>query len=548
MSKKPGIVERILGLLKSGLSQSAISNELGVPRSKVQSVSDDELGVDPASFKNLTLDDIRAIQVAEDTNAALAEKYNVSPKVISRAKKVVIDDTHSNKVSAVGDLKVSEVKEDGTKTAPPIDLEVGGFADVSNTVGNMIRGRKVYLGLYDEDLDMYLCAAHHTNKRLAKGAPFIVSYVQGKDLTPCDETDHNGEFHTHQLELLASVFHNTVKEKNDNIQFTVKGQAYILTSPYTQPDHNEPGQAQFINVATLVAEYFDIGAITAVVDVSVDPVTEDGEKKEVKTSSKLKKVALDDKYKDVSVMFLPTQVIVARGGQPRTIDTSHQSYGAIVDALVEKDYDKAFGLMDPKETITKFTGGRITFDGRRVTWDGFEVNHPTLVKRVSHLALKGDRTNLERFTRFMDKLFENPSAALIPRVFDFMVYADVEVDDDGDLIVYKSVQQNYTDRHSGKVQNAPGTVVRMPRSFVNDNQQDLCSYGLHVCSLTYLRAKFGGAGQRVVRCKLNPKDIVSITTDFNDSKIRCCEYYVIDDITAEYNRRYKKIDMEGFYK
>lgn len=554
MSKKPGIVGRIIALLKEGLSQSAISKELGVPRSKIQSVSDEELGVDPGSFKNLSLDDIITIQASEETNTALADRFNVNPKVIARAKKATIN-VQDKGVTSVGEHVAGKgiIDKDTSDNADiPVELEVGGFARVSNTVGNIIHGRIAYLAHYDEVLNMYLAFAHHTNRRVSKGAPWIVSYVKAEDLSPLGHDSYCNEFSESNLTEMASITQYTLVEKDDRVEFTnAKGNIYILVKPFVQPEFTQPGYAEFKSLSDQENVCFDIGAITLVTHPDDKggngEIREVAPEVEVKTSQQLKTVELDNKYADVSVMFLPTQVIVAQGGVPRTIDTSHKSYGAIVDALVDKDYEKAFGLMDPKETITKFTGGRIVFDGKKITWDGFEINHKSLIKRVSKMALAGDRENLTRFTKFMDKLFENPSANLVTRVFDFMVFADIEVDDDGDIIVYKSVNQNYTDQRTGKVQNNPGTTVRMPRSFVNDNQADLCSYGLHVCSLTYLRAQFGSTAQRVVRCKLNPRDIVSITSDFKNSKIRCCEYYVIDDITTTYNRKYKQIDMVGFY-
>ena len=54
-----------------------------------------------------------------------------------------------------------------------------------------------------------------------------------------------------------------------------------------------------------------------------------------------------------------------------------------------------------------------------------------------------------------------------------------------------------------------------------------CSYGLHFCSEGYLR-HFGG--DRVVILKINPRDVVSIPTDYNNTKGRCCRYEVIGEV------------------
>ena len=65
------------------------------------------------------------------------------------------------------------------------------------------------------------------------------------------------------------------------------------------------------------------------------------------------------------------------------------------------------------------------------------------------------------------------------------------------------------------------------RSQVNDNPNQTCSTGLHFCSQNYL-GHFSGA--RVMILKINPRDVVSIPTDYDFSKGRCCRYEVIGEI------------------
>jgi hypothetical protein len=67
----------------------------------------------------------------------------------------------------------------------------------------------------------------------------------------------------------------------------------------------------------------------------------------------------------------------------------------------------------------------------------------------------------------------------------------------------------------------------MPRNKVDDNQNNTCSYGLHFCSEGYLK-HFGGA--RTVIVKINPRDVVSIPNDYNQTKGRTCRYEVIGEV------------------
>jgi hypothetical protein len=53
---------------------------------------------------------------------------------------------------------------------------------------------------------------------------------------------------------------------------------------------------------------------------------------------------------------------------------------------------------------------------------------------------------------------------------------------------------------------------------------------LHVCSQSYL-GHFGG--DRVIVCKINPKDVVSVPADYNNAKMRVCRYEVVSELKDE---------------
>ena len=73
-------------------------------------------------------------------------------------------------------------------------------------------------------------------------------------------------------------------------------------------------------------------------------------------------------------------------------------------------------------------------------------------------------------------------------------------------------------------------MVSMPRQAVDDNPNNTCSHGLHVCSYEYLK---NFTGERLVVCKVNPRDVVSIPTDYNHTKMRVCRYEVIQEIPLD---------------
>jgi hypothetical protein len=110
---------------------------------------------------------------------------------------------------------------------------------------------------------------------------------------------------------------------------------------------------------------------------------------------------------------------------------------------------------------------------------------------------------------------------------------------DGCFLAYKRVRENYMDCHTGTMDNSVGRVVEMERNMVDDNRNNTCSSGLHFCSHSYL-SSFGG--ERTVIVKIDPADVVSIPSDYNDAKGRACRYTVIGEVgrnpedKAEFNK------------
>jgi len=504
---------------------------VGVPRSLVQKVSDNELGVTAASLKDLTEQQILEIQDLKkkgSSNAQMAVTYDVSAKTIARALLV----------------KISQHKNNVTVISPVEGLNDQGEFDTSNDIspGGFVRNGDdtFYVGAFLEDRKQYLLVKKTETGRYKIGLA-VHSQLQVTD------ADIKTGFLESEIPGVCELVEILVKGGQSPAQ-GYEFDVYVDNAPYPLKGKlNAKGMIGYYDALTNMSPRIN----RHLVEIDITPQVQKEVSEETNTTkSALKGVTLDDFLAKHQILILPDQVVIVQKGKARTITSDHDFFDSIVEAIKAQDIDRAFELMEPRTAIEKYSAGRLNLDAGKVIWDGFDVTGTSLAKRLIAISKLGKPGLMDRFSKFMDKVFQNPSAALVQsgRIYSFMEYADIEVDEDGDLIVYKSVRGNYMDKHSGTISNKPGTIVRMARSFVNDNNASLCSYGLHVCSLVYLKQCFGDLGQRVVRCKLNPKDIVSITNDYNSSKIRCCEYLVVDDYTAEYNRQYKSIDMTGFYK
>ena len=149
-------------------------------------------------------------------------------------------------------------------------------------------------------------------------------------------------------------------------------------------------------------------------------------------------------------------------------------------------------------------------------------------KIVKFLA---EKLPIDIFLKFWENLNLNPLDHSKEMLFGFLENAHFPLTPDGCFIAYKNVNANFTDRHTGKMDNSPGAIVKMRREDVSHDPGHACSTGLHVGSYKFAK-NFGGA--ILLEVKVNPRDVVSVPNDHSQGKCRCCEYTVIGPIESEY--------------
>ena len=209
----------------------------------------------------------------------------------------------------------------------------------------------------------------------------------------------------------------------------------------------------------------------------------------------------------------------------------HKHFDDIIQALIEFRYEDAIEFISIKAAVQKYVKGDVRIEGGSLFYQGIELRSG-LVTRIIDSMQNGE--DFEFYLPFLENLLENPSEKAVQRLFDFLVANDIEITEDGHFIAWKMVRSTYKDCHSNTFDNSPGQYVKMPRSRVNDNDEQTCSTGLHVCSKGYIGSGFGHGDGRIVSCKVHPRDVVSIPVDYNDSKMRVCGYLVLDDVTEQF--------------
>lgn len=275
------------------------------------------------------------------------------------------------------------------------------------------------------------------------------------------------------------------------------------------------------------------GAQTSVKATSKDSVKSNAQSAPTSVATGVK--AALQAGKEVAYIITGDSIVMTMGNDTEIVDSSHQNYKAIQAAIVTGDYKAAYELMNISKAITAFTKGAITVKGGELHYGELRLKS-TLVDRILGMMAEGDE-GFKRLVAFLERLLNNPSPRSVEELWGFVSHLDVEIDDEGYLIGWKNVKSRngrLVDCHTGKVPNDVGNIVEMPRFMVNDNKDETCSQGLHVAAWGYL-SHF--SGDVTLKVRVDPADVVSIPTDYNDQKMRAAKYEVIDTVGSDRKHR-----------
>mgnify|MGYP000352453636 CR=1 FL=1 len=255
-------------------------------------------------------------------------------------------------------------------------------------------------------------------------------------------------------------------------------------------------------------------------------------------------------------MIQGNNIVVVIDNTPHTINKSHVNYSKVAEAIKAKDWDALKKIINPEKLVLEYGQGKIAIQGEKIFWEGAEM-HNALSQRM--LAMLNEGFPIEPLVLFMENLQTNPSYRAVEELYGFLEKNTLPITPDGYFLAYKKVNSEYKDIHSGTVSNklaaaftdeekaamplvsgkkkevkvyidGDSTVVEMPRNKVNDNKDQTCSEGLHFCSQSYLRHFGNGSTDHVMILKINPRDVVSVPSDYNDSKGRCCRYEIVGEL------------------
>lgn len=220
--------------------------------------------------------------------------------------------------------------------------------------------------------------------------------------------------------------------------------------------------------------------------------------------------------------------VILPNGQPKTTIEGDGNYEAVLQAIRDRDWDVIPDLLDPKAAIYNFSDGKFEVVGGVVHVEGKPVPDG-LSKKI--IAFAKENLPYKPLLNFWNKLNNNPSFHVKNSLFEFLERNEYPITEDGDIIAYKGVKEDWSDCRTGKIFNYIGTTVSMPRNEVDDSPEKSCSYGFHCSNFTFAWS-YGNNGHMIM-VSVNPENVVSMPNAYNFTKMRICEYTVLSEVTKE---------------
>lgn len=227
----------------------------------------------------------------------------------------------------------------------------------------------------------------------------------------------------------------------------------------------------------------------------------------------------------IPFILTSNSVTVVVKGKPYTVTAGTPQFAEITNRIKAKDYAGIEALFDMGTALKEYVRGKIAINGDTVSYNGRVLGNP-VVNRIKEFMRQG--LDYRPLVAFLENLMQNPSKTAVDELYLFLESGQMPLTEDGCFLAFRKVRDDYKDFYTGTFDNSVGKTLEMPRNEVNEDRHTTCSYGFHFCSQAYLPRYHGGEGRSVI-VKINPADVVTIPSDYGNSKGRCFRYTVWAD-------------------
>jgi hypothetical protein len=225
-------------------------------------------------------------------------------------------------------------------------------------------------------------------------------------------------------------------------------------------------------------------------------------------------------------------IVLNYDGQTHTIRRTDAHASKLLDAIKAQDWAAIPNLISSAKRISEFSNGNIEVRDGSVFIQNVKVPD-VLGRKIQEFVREG--LPHEPLVKFARNLQLNPSHRALNELYSFLEKNNHPLTENGCFIAYKKVRADFKDIHTGTFDNSVGQVLKMPRNEVNEDPTQTCASGLHCASMHYMD-HFGSNQSEtdiVIEVEVNPRDVVAIPVDYENSKMRVCEYRVVGLVNQE---------------
>lgn len=228
------------------------------------------------------------------------------------------------------------------------------------------------------------------------------------------------------------------------------------------------------------------------------------------------------------------------GSKNYTVPKDHRFYKEIRTAIASNDEAVVKKFIDIGSAFTSFSGPGFSVQNGTILYEG-EPFPQIVVERV--FKMMGEGIPNTALQKFLVKLKRNESPNSRTQTLEFCAVNGFQILEDGNVLAYKGVRDDFKDQWTGTFDNSPGKIVKMDRAKCVEDKNTACAPGLHISTLKYAN----GYGSRTVSVSINPKDFVSVPEDGNGEKVRVCEYKVLSEV-PRHNEQAIPVPDKAVYK
>lgn len=238
-------------------------------------------------------------------------------------------------------------------------------------------------------------------------------------------------------------------------------------------------------------------------------------------------------------------------GKVMSASKDHPNFESIVSKVRagEPDVESLFDVSLAVNQAFNKVSDRVSILNGQVYFDGDVVDN-ALSKQIVRFMHDNNLDRVNALVNFFENVAANPNEHSREQLYRWLDNHDFPITDQGMIVAYKGVELdvsgNYRSIHSGtaivdgvvvngRIPNALGSVIEMPRSEVQFDPSVGCHTGLHAGTWDYA-SSFGRGG--VLTVEINPRDVVSVPTDCESQKVRVCRYKVLDVTEVEISSSY----------